>query len=101
MGISEDDGYFVCDYCGEDTGKFNTETGNHWVCEENAELKKRFRWVEFKKEKPPRRVEVLVYHPTSGFAIAEYGNHDRWIGLPDMAPEPTHWAIPTPPTANR
>jgi len=32
MAISED-GYFVCDYCGEDTGKFNSETGNHWICE--------------------------------------------------------------------
>lgn len=38
MGISEDDGYFVCDFCGEDTGKFNSETGNHWVCEEKHNL---------------------------------------------------------------
>lgn len=39
MAITEDDIY-VCDYCGEDTGKFDQDTGNHPVCIENAELKK-------------------------------------------------------------
>ena len=39
MAISDDDGYFVCDYCGDDTGKFNAETGNHESCEELAKLR--------------------------------------------------------------
>ena len=39
MGISEND-IFVCDFCGEDTGKFNAETGNHVACEELAALRR-------------------------------------------------------------
>lgn len=38
MAITEDE-FFVCDYCGEDTGQFNQQTGNHSVCEENAALR--------------------------------------------------------------
>lgn len=33
MAIAEGGEFFVCDFCGDDTGKFNSETGNHWVCE--------------------------------------------------------------------
>lgn len=51
------------------------------------------KWIETKKEMPPKCVEVLVYHPSAGYAIAEYGNHERWMRLPDMAPAPTHWAM--------
>lgn len=29
-----------------------------------------YQWIEVKKELPPKRVEVLVYHPSAGFAIA-------------------------------
>jgi hypothetical protein len=38
MAIS-DNGYLVCDYCGDDTGMFNDDTGNHPGCEEAARLR--------------------------------------------------------------
>jgi hypothetical protein len=37
MSISDDEVY-VCDFCGDDTGRFNSETGNHVSCEKVAEL---------------------------------------------------------------
>jgi hypothetical protein len=39
QGYYEDPRYFVCDICGEDNGKFDPETGNHPVCEENVTLR--------------------------------------------------------------
>jgi len=40
MSINEND-VFVCDFCGEDVGKFNQKTGNHPQCEELAILRAR------------------------------------------------------------
>lgn len=40
MSISED-GYFVCDICGDDTGRFDHVTGNHRPCIELAALRAR------------------------------------------------------------
>jgi hypothetical protein len=37
MSISDDEVY-VCDYCGDDTGRFNSETGNHVACEQLSAL---------------------------------------------------------------
>ncbi len=45
MAITEND-VFVCDYCGEDTGKFNQETGNHPPCEQVAALRARVEALE-------------------------------------------------------
>lgn len=33
------EGVYVCDFCGEDTGKFDDETGNHPACTELAILR--------------------------------------------------------------
>ena len=44
-GITED-GIFVCDFCGEDTGKFNQDTGNHPQCEELSALRARVEALE-------------------------------------------------------
>lgn len=41
-----DEGIFVCDYCGEDVGKFNEDTGNHPSCIELFALHERLRKVE-------------------------------------------------------
>lgn len=38
MAITEEQVY-VCDFCGDDNGLFNPETGNHRPCEELSELK--------------------------------------------------------------
>jgi hypothetical protein len=45
MSVSED-GYFVCDICGDDTGRFNQETGNHPQCESLAALRARVERLE-------------------------------------------------------
>lgn len=45
MSITED-GIFICDFCGEDTGKFNQETGNHPQCEELSALRARVEALE-------------------------------------------------------
>lgn len=41
-----DEGIFVCDYCGEDVGKFNEDTGNHPSCIELFALHERLCKVE-------------------------------------------------------
>ena len=38
MAITEE-GFFVCEYCSEDTGKFDQITGNHPQCAELARVK--------------------------------------------------------------
>ena len=38
MSIDEND-VCICDYCGEDFGEFDQETGNHPRCEELAALR--------------------------------------------------------------
>jgi len=37
MSITDDEIY-VCDFCGDDTGRFNSETGNHESCEKLSAL---------------------------------------------------------------
>jgi hypothetical protein len=37
MSISVDEVY-VCDFCGDDTGRFNSESGNHVACEQLSAL---------------------------------------------------------------
>jgi hypothetical protein len=39
MTITENN-TFKCQYCNGEIGEFNEETGNHVICEENAELRR-------------------------------------------------------------
>jgi hypothetical protein len=67
MAITEE-GYYVCDFCGEDNGKFDGETGNHPVCEENAALRARI--VELEAERMPEEILQLIIDSVDGQRIA-------------------------------
>lgn len=58
MGITSDEIY-VCDYCGEDNGKFDSDTGNHPVCAENAELRKQIQALTAERDALLARVDAL------------------------------------------
>lgn len=49
---------FVCKYCGEDTGKFNEETGDHPQCTELAALRERVGKLEEEKERTRETVKM-------------------------------------------
>jgi hypothetical protein len=112
MSITEE-GYYVCDICGDDTGRFNDDTGNHWQCEEVAELRSRIntleaerRWIPVSERLPENgRLVLCVYHndmkqPIVGEAFWSPPIHPTagWAGW--TAQDVTHWMpLPSAPEA--
>lgn len=60
MAITEE-GIYVCDYCGEDVGRFDEETGNHNSCAKLFALRARLAELEAVAESMAFRLETNKY----------------------------------------